>query len=68
MYSYKLTFNNGKKFTSTTENLDQTHSKIVSYINSNDLKECIILCPNGVTRRVTKTGNWHWNHNGLSFD
>jgi NAD-dependent dihydropyrimidine dehydrogenase PreA subunit len=68
MYTYKLKFDNGKKFTSTTENLDQTHAKIVKHINENDLKECTIMCPNGVIRRVRKTGSLHWNHNGFQFD
>ncbi len=68
MYIYKLEFDNGTKFKSTTKNLDQTHKKIVDYINKNNLKSCIITCPNGVVRRVRKTGEWHHNHNGFSFD
>ena len=68
MYDYKLTFDNGKKFKLTAENLDVAHSKIVNYINSNDLKECIIICSNGSIRRVIKTGERHWNHDGFSFD
>jgi hypothetical protein len=68
MNTYKLEFNNGKKFISKTENLDQTHTKIVKYINENDLKECTILCPNRIVRRVRKTGSQHWNHNGFEFD
>jgi Pyruvate/2-oxoacid:ferredoxin oxidoreductase delta subunit len=68
MYTYKLKFDNGKKFTSRTENLDQTHTKIVKYINKNDLKECTIICPNGAIRRVRKTGEVHWNHSGFQFD
>jgi hypothetical protein len=68
MYTYKLTFDNGKRFNSTTENLDQTHTKIVKHINENNLKECTILCPNGVICRVRKTGSFHWNHNGFQFD
>ena len=68
MYTYKLTFNNGDKFQTTTENLDQAHSKIVSYINKNNLTECIINCPNGIIRRVRKTGEFHWNHNNFAFD
>ena len=41
---------------------------IITYIDANNLTECIILCPNGITRRATKTGAWHWKHNGYSFD
>lgn len=67
-FIYKLTFDNGKKFKSTTENLDQTHSKIVNYINKYNLRECTIITPNGKIRRVRKTGQWHWNYNGFSFD
>lgn len=68
MYTYKLKFNNGKKFSTTTENLDQAHTKIVDYMKNNNLNECLILCPNGVTRQVINNGNWHWNHNGFSFN
>jgi hypothetical protein len=68
MKTYKLTFDNGAKFQATTENLDQAHTKIVKYINDNKLTQCIIICPNGVTRRVRKTGGYHWNHNGFAFD
>jgi hypothetical protein len=68
MFTYKLTFDNGAKFISKGKNLDVVHTKIVNYIEKNNLKECIILCPNNVTRRVRKTGSYHWNHNGYSFD
>ena len=68
MYTYKLTFDNGEKFRSITENLDLTHEKIIRHIERKDLKECSILCPNGVIRRVRKTGEWHWKHNGYAFD
>ena len=68
MYTYRVTFDNGEKFKSTSKNLDQTHEKIINYIEKNDLKECKILCPNGVIRRVRKTGQHHWKHNGYSFD
>ena len=68
MFTYKLKFDNGKKFKLTVENLTTAHDKIVKYINENNLRECIITCPNGVIRRATKTGNWHWAHNGFSFD
>lgn len=68
MYIYQLTFDNGTKFKSTTENLDQTHIKIVKYINDNNLKQCLIKCPNDVIRRVRKTGAKHWNHEGFEFD
>jgi hypothetical protein len=68
MNTYILKFDNGKQFKSSTKNLDQTHSKIVSYINKNNLKSCIITCPNGTIRRVRKTGEYHWNHNEFAFD
>ena len=68
MHTYKLTFNNGKKFQVTTETLTEAHDKIVKYMGKNSLIECIIICPNKVTRRVSKTGLFHWNHNGYSFD
>ena len=68
MYDYKLTFDNGKKFKLMAENLDVAHSKIVNYINMNNLRDCIIICSNGSIRRVTKTGEHHWNHDGFSFD
>lgn len=68
MYTYKLMFDNGAKFQTTCENLDKAHTKIVSYINKNNLNNCIITCPNGITRSVTKSGNFHWKHNGFSFN
>jgi hypothetical protein len=68
MHTYKLEFNNGKRCQTHTENLDQTHAKIISYMNKNNLIECIIKCPNGMLRRVRKTGETHFKHNGFSFD
>lgn len=68
MHIYKLTFENGEKFTTITQNLDQTHKTAVWYMTENNLKECIILCNNGMLRRVRKTGENHFKHNGFSFD
>jgi hypothetical protein len=68
MNTYKLTFDNGAKFQVTTENLDQAHSKIIPYMEKNELTKCVITCPNGAIRTVQKTGNWHWNHNGYTFN
>ena len=67
-FTYKLTFDNGQKFKLTAENLDEAHVKIVNYINKNNLNECIILTPNNKIRAVRKTGEYHWNHNGFSFN
>ena len=68
MGTYKIEFNNGKKFKLVANNLDETHTKVVNYINNNNLVQCMIMCPNGVVRRVRKTGSQHWNHNGFEFD
>jgi hypothetical protein len=68
MFTYKMTFNNGKKIQTITKNLDQAHLQIVNYMTKNDLFECIILCENGNIKRVRKNGEYHWNHNGFSFD
>lgn len=68
MYTYKLTFNNGDKFKLTAKNLDEAHTKIVNYINKNNLTKCLINCPNGIIRRVVKTGQHHWNHPNFLFD
>jgi hypothetical protein len=68
MNAYKLTFDNGSKFTSTTEWLAETESKVVAYINKNGLTFCRITCPNGLVRTVRKTGGWHPIHNGFIFN
>lgn len=68
MYTYKLKFNDGKKFVSTTKNLDETYSKIVNHINKNNLESCFVTCPNGKITKATKTGEYHWNHNGFRFE
>ena len=68
MTTYKLTFDNGSKYSLTVKNLDDAHKRIVSYMSKHeDTKVCIIDC-NGTTRRVIKSGTYHWNHNGFSFD
>jgi hypothetical protein len=68
MYTYKLEFENGKKMITKAEKLDDAHVKIIGYMEKENLFKCIIKCPNGIIRRVMKTGEWHWNHNGYSFD
>jgi hypothetical protein len=68
MYTYKLEFNNGKKFITKSEKLDGAHVKIISYMEKEGLTNCTITCPNNTIRRVAKTGEFHWNHNGYSFD
>ena len=66
-YTYKLTFDNGQKFKLTSENLDEAYVKIINYIDKNNLKSCIIYTPNNTMRKVIKTGEYHWNHNGFTF-
>jgi hypothetical protein len=68
MNTYKLRFNNGAKFQTTCKTLDKAQAKVVSYINKNDLTSCSIICPNGIIKTVNKTGAWHWNHNGFTFN
>lgn len=69
LYTYKLLFSDGKKFICTRTNLDKAHFTVVQYMKKNkDLTQCLITCPTGIVRRVRKTGEWHWNHNGYSFD
>jgi hypothetical protein len=68
MNIYKLTFNDGTRFQSTTETLSQTQSKVVSYINKNNLINCVITCLNGQQGSVAKTGQWHPIHNGFLFN
>lgn len=68
MPTYKLQFDNGAKFQTTSKNLTEAHTKIVRYVNNNNLHTCTITCPNGVVRRVCKTGKWHPIHNGFIFD
>ena len=68
MNTYKLTFDNGAKLQTTTKNLDQAHTKIIAYINKNNLNSCVIVCPNSIVRTVVKNGNWHHTHNGFIFN
>ena len=70
MATYKLTFENGKKFVYNSckqFGLSDTESKVVNYMTKNELTECKIECPNGSVFYVIKTGNWHPIHNGYSF-
>jgi NAD-dependent dihydropyrimidine dehydrogenase PreA subunit len=67
-FTYRLTFDNGQKFQTTTSSLDEAHAKIVKHMTKHNLNECLIACPNGTIRRVKKTGESHWNHPGFSFD
>ena len=66
-YTYKLKFNNDQKFKLTAENLDEAYVKIINYINKKNLKSCIIFTPNNKMRKVIKTGEYHWNHDGFTF-
>jgi hypothetical protein len=70
MATYKLTFENGKKFVYNSckqYGLPETQSKVVNYMTKNELTQCKIECPNGSVFYVIKTGNWHPIHNGYSF-
>ena len=68
MNTYKLQFNNGEKCITKAEKLSDAHVKIISYMEKKNLMNCIIICPNGITKTVKKTGDWHWNHNGYLFN
>ena len=72
MNNYQLTFDNGQVI---NIKIDLTNPKAfmnlqafcVHHIEKNELKSCDILTPSGVMRRVVKSGNYHWNHDGYSF-
>jgi hypothetical protein len=66
MFTYKLQFDNGKRFTLQAKSMTETQAKVVKYIQNNQLTECFITCQ-GVKTLVRKTGAWHPIHNGFIF-
>jgi hypothetical protein len=67
MFTYKLQFDNGARFQTTSKNMTETEAKVVKYIQKNpELTECLITCQ-GKTILVKKTGAWHPIHNGFIF-
>jgi hypothetical protein len=68
MHTYKVSFDNGLFFKIKMQNLDKVHESVVFFMEKGDFKECTIICDNGIFRRVRKTGETHFKHNGFSFD
>jgi hypothetical protein len=61
-------FDNGERFPMEAKDLDALHVSVVDYMNTHNLSECLITCPSKISRRVRRTGEKHWNHDGFSFD
>ena len=66
MVTYKLQFDNGKKYTCQANSMTEVEAKVVKHIETNQLTECFITCQ-GIKILVRKTGAWHPIHNGFIF-
>lgn len=69
MSTYKFSFDNNNKSTNTLKNLAEAEALAVKYMDHYEhVKKCEITTPNGSISVVRKTGDYHWNHNGYSFE
>jgi hypothetical protein len=66
MFTYKLQFDNGKKYRLQAKSMTEAQAKVVKHIESNELTECFITW-GGVKTLVRKTGAWHPIHKGFIF-